>query len=40
MGIMPVAGIPLPWMSYGGSAIVVEFIAVGLVLSIRMRRFT
>jgi cell division protein FtsW (lipid II flippase) len=27
-------------MSYGGSAIVVEFIAVGLVLSIRMRRFT
>jgi rod shape determining protein RodA len=40
MGIMPVAGIPLPWMSYGGSAIVVEFIAIGLVLNVRMRRFT
>ncbi len=40
MGIMPVAGIPLPWMSYGGSAIVVEFVAVGLVLSVRMRRFS
>jgi rod shape determining protein RodA len=40
MGIMPVAGIPLPWMSYGGSAIIVDFVAVGLVLSIRMRRAT
>jgi rod shape determining protein RodA len=40
MGIMPVAGIPLPWLSYGGSAIIVEFVAVGLVLSVRMRRFT
>jgi rod shape determining protein RodA len=40
MGIMPVAGIPLPWMSYGGSAIIIEFMAVGLVLSVRMRRFT
>ncbi len=39
MGIMPVAGIPLPWMSYGGSAILIEFVAVGLVLSVRMRRF-
>jgi rod shape determining protein RodA len=40
MGIMPVAGIPLPWMSYGGSAVVVEFVAIGVVLSVRMRRFT
>ncbi len=40
MGIMPVAGIPLPWMSYGGSAILIEFAAVGLVLNVRMRRFT
>jgi rod shape determining protein RodA len=38
MGIMPVAGIPLPWMSYGGSAVIVDFFAVGLVLSVRMRR--
>ena len=38
MGMMPVAGIPLPWMSYGGSAVIVEFVVVGLVLSVRMRR--
>jgi rod shape determining protein RodA len=38
MGIMPVAGIPLPWMSYGGSAVLIEFAAVGMVLSVRMRR--
>lgn len=39
MGIMPVTGIPLPWVSYGGSAVVIEFAAVGLVLNVRMRRF-
>jgi len=31
MGIMPITGIPLPFMSYGGSAIIASFIAVGLV---------
>jgi rod shape determining protein RodA len=40
MGIMPVAGIPLPLMSYGGSAVIATFAALGLVLSVRMRRFT
>jgi rod shape determining protein RodA len=40
MGIMPVAGIPLPLMSYGGSSVVATFAAVGLVLSVRMRRFS
>jgi rod shape determining protein RodA len=40
MGIMPVAGIPLPWMSYGGSALLIEFAAIGLVLNVRMRRFS
>jgi rod shape determining protein RodA len=39
MGIMPIAGIPLPFMSYGGSAMVCSFAAVGLVLNVRMRRF-
>lgn len=34
MGIMPVAGIPLPLVSYGGSAVVDTFVAVGLVASI------
>jgi rod shape determining protein RodA len=37
MGIMPVAGIPLPFLSYGGSAIVGFFAAVGLVLNVHMR---
>jgi rod shape determining protein RodA len=39
MGIMPIAGIPLPFMSYGGSAIVASFASVGLVLNVHMRRF-
>ena len=39
MGIMPVTGIPLPFLSYGGTSILTSFIAVGLVLSVHMRRF-
>jgi len=37
MGIMPVAGIPLPFLSYGGSASVVFFAAVGLTVSVHAR---
>ena len=40
MGIMPVAGIPLPLMSYGGSAVIATFAGIGLVVNVRMRRFT
>ena len=40
MGIMPVTGIPLPFMSYGGSATIAEFAAMGIVLNIHMRRFS
>jgi rod shape determining protein RodA len=40
MGIMPIAGIPLPFMSYGGSAVVASFAAVGLVLNVQMRRYS
>jgi rod shape determining protein RodA len=39
MGIMPVTGIPLPFMSYGGSSTVACFVAVGLVLNVHMHRF-
>ncbi len=39
MGIMPVTGIPLPFMSYGGSSTIAEFAAIGLVLNVHMRRF-
>jgi rod shape determining protein RodA len=39
MGIMPIIGIPLPFLSYGGSATIASFGAVGLVLNVHMRRF-
>lgn len=34
IGLMPVTGIPLPFISYGGTAMVVDMIAVGLVMSV------
>ncbi len=40
MGIMPITGIPLPFVSYGGSALLMMFISMGLVLSVHMRRFS
>jgi rod shape determining protein RodA len=39
VGLMPVTGIPLPLMSYGGSSIFFTFLALGIVMNIRMRRF-
>jgi len=39
MGIMPVTGIPLPFMSYGGSATITTFACIGLVSNVYMRRF-
>jgi rod shape determining protein RodA len=38
--IMPVTGIPLPFMSYGGSSVIATFMAVGIVANIHMRRFS
>ncbi|MFN8019040.1 MAG: rod shape-determining protein RodA [Acidimicrobiales bacterium] len=40
MGIMPITGIPLPFVSYGGSALLTMFVAMGMVLSVHMRRFS
>ena len=37
-GMMPITGIPLPLISYGGSSVVATFLALGLVQSIHMRR--
>ncbi len=37
MGIMPVAGIPLPFLSYGGSSMICFFAAVGIVMSVHAR---
>lgn len=39
VGFMPVTGIPLPLMSYGGSSILFNFLALGIVMNVRMRRF-
>ena len=40
MGIMPITGIPLPMLSYGGSSVLACFAAIGLVLSVGMHRYT
>lgn len=39
LGIMPVVGIPLPFMSYGGTALLTNFILAGILINIRTRRF-
>ncbi len=39
-GLAPVKGIPLPFMSYGGSSMIATLAGFGLVLNVRMRRFT
>lgn len=38
-GMMPVVGMPLPFISYGGSATIVNFFLIGVVLNVSMRRF-
>jgi rod shape determining protein RodA len=40
LGIMPVTGIPLPFVSYGGSSALATFAAVGVVQSVHMHRFS
>jgi rod shape determining protein RodA len=40
MKIMPVTGITLPLMSYGGSSVIATFLAIGLVANVHMRRFS
>ena len=39
MGIMPITGIPLFFMSYGGSSLIAAMMGIGLALSVHMRRF-
>jgi rod shape determining protein RodA len=38
-GILPVVGVPLPLMSYGGSAVLATFCGIGLLANVGMRRF-
>jgi rod shape determining protein RodA len=38
IGIMPITGIPLPFMSYGGSALMTDYIAVGILINIVLQK--
>ncbi|MCX7974884.1 MAG: rod shape-determining protein RodA [Candidatus Aminicenantes bacterium] len=40
IGFFPVIGIPLPFVSYGGSSLLAHYLAIGLAINVRMRRFT
>ena len=39
IGVMPVTGLPLPFISYGGSSLVTFFVLLGLVQNVHMRRY-
>ena len=39
LGVLPVVGIPLPFISYGGSAVVSLMAAIGLLMNVSVRRF-
>ncbi|HEY1435688.1 MAG TPA: FtsW/RodA/SpoVE family cell cycle protein, partial [Thermoanaerobaculia bacterium] len=39
IGLAPTTGIPLPFVSYGGSAVATTFLAIGLILGVQFRRF-
>ena len=39
VGLFPVTGVPIPLLSYGGSSLLTTFVAVGLALNVKMRRY-
>ena len=39
IGLVPIIGLPLPLLSYGGSSLVMTFLCLGLLMNVRMRRF-
>lgn len=38
IGLLPITGVPLPFVSYGGSSLITNFICIGLLLNISSRR--
>ena len=38
MGLLPITGVPLPFVSYGGSSLLTNFVCIGLVLNVSARR--
>ncbi len=39
IGVMPITGLPLPFISYGGSSLIMNMLAIGIVLGIRLRQY-
>jgi len=39
LGLAPVVGVPLPFMSYGGTALVTNYLAIAILINVKMRRF-
>lgn len=39
IGLLPITGLPLPLISYGGSSMLTTLLALGLVLNVKLRRY-
>jgi len=39
LGLVPIVGLPLPFLSYGGTSILTAFMSVGILMNVKMRRF-
>jgi rod shape determining protein RodA len=38
MGLVPITGIPLPFVSYGGSSMLTNMVAIGIILGVSIRK--
>ena len=39
IGLVPITGVPLPFLSYGGSFTLINFLATGMILNVDYRRY-